>query len=130
MSEDFGKLVLRFGVGGLVLFHGGYKLLNGLAPIKAQLVSHNIPETLAYGAYLGELVAPVLVIVGLFSRVGGLLIVMNMVVAVLLYRLADGAVLNATGGYALETEVLFLVAGLAVSLLGAGRFSIGGKRWN
>ncbi|HVL76182.1 MAG TPA: GntR family transcriptional regulator, partial [Noviherbaspirillum sp.] len=37
-----------------------------------------------------------------------------------------------TGGWALELQGSFLFAALAVALLGAGRFSIGGAsgRWN
>jgi putative oxidoreductase len=131
MSEDLGKLVLRLSLGGLLLFHGANKLLNGLAPIKAALVSHNIPETLAYGAYLGELVAPILIIVGLFSRVGAALVVANMIVALLLMHLGQLAALNPeTGGYALELQTFYFSAALAVTLLGAGRISIGGKHWN
>jgi len=130
MTEDFGKLLLRLGLGGLLLFHGVHKLLNGLGPIKTALATHNISDAVAYGVYLGELVAPVLIIIGLFSRIGGLLIALNIIVAVLLMRMADVAVLSPGGGYALETELLYLVAALSVVLLGAGRFSIRNGSWN
>ena len=130
MTEDFGKLLLRFGLGGLLLFHGVHKLLNGLEPIKSALAAHNISDAVAYGAYLGEIVAPILIILGLFSRIGGLLIAFNIVIAVVLMRMADVAALSPGGGYALESEALYLVAALSVALLGAGRFSIGGGRWN
>jgi putative oxidoreductase len=131
MPEDIGKLLLRLGLGGLLLFHGIYKLLNGLGPIKVMLTGHNISDAVAYGVYLGELVAPILIILGLFSRIGGLLVALDMVIAVLLVRSADILVLSpTTGGYALESEVLYLVAALSVALLGAGRFSVGGGRLN
>ena len=130
MSEDFGKLVLRLGLGGLMLFHGVHKLLNGLDPIKSMLAAHNMSETLAYGVYLGELVAPVLIILGLFSRIGGLLIAADMVVAVVLAGLPRLTMLAPSGGYALELEVFFFVSALAVTLLGSGRFSVGAGRWN
>ena len=131
MSEDFGKLLLRLGLGGLLLFHGVHKLLNGLEPIKTMLAAHNIPDAVAYGVYLGELVAPVLIIVGLFSRIGGLVIAVNMLVAVLLVHTgALMALTPETGGYALELQVFYLVGGLVVALLGAGRFSLGGRHWN
>ena len=130
MSEDLGKLALRLGLGGLVLFHGVYKLLNGLDPVKSLLASYNMSETLAYGIYLGELIAPLLIILGLFSRLGGLLIAANMVAAVLLAGLANLLVISPGGGYALEMEVMYFAAALAVTLFGAGRFSIGGGRWN
>jgi putative oxidoreductase len=131
MLEDLGKLLLRVGLGGLLLFHGVYKLLNGLEPIKAMLAAHNISDAVAYGVYLGELVAPVLIILGLFSRIGGLLVAFNMIVAVLLVHTASLAALTPeTGGYALELQAFYLIGGLAVALLGAGRFSLGDRRLN
>jgi putative oxidoreductase len=131
MSEDFGKLLLRLGLGGLLLFHGVFKLLNGLAPIKVMLGNHNISDAVAYGVYLGELVGPILIIVGLFSRIGGLLIAFNMIGAVLLVHTASLTALTPeTGGYALELQALYLIGGLVVALLGAGRFSLGGGRLN
>ena len=131
MSEDLGKLLLRVGLGGLLLFHGVHKLLNGLGPIKVMLGNHNISDVVSYGVYLGELVAPVLVIVGLFSRIGGLVIAINMLVAVLLVHTASLAALTPeTGGYALELQAFYLIGGLTVALLGAGRISLGGGRLN
>ena len=131
MLEDLGKLLLRVGLGGLLLFHGVHKLLNGLEPIKVMLGNHNVSAAISYGVYLGELVGPILIIVGLFSRIGGLLIAFNMIVAVLLVHTADIFVLSpTTGGYALESEVFYLVAALSVVLLGAGRFSLGDGRLN
>lgn len=130
MIDDLGKLVLRLALGGLVLFHGVHKLLTGLDPVKSLLTAHNMSDTIAYGVYLGELIAPVLVILGLFSRIGGLLIAVNMVVAVLLAGLADLLVIAPSGGYAPELEVIYFAAAIAVALLGAGRISVGGGRWN
>ena len=131
MLEDLGKFLLRVGVGGLLLFNGVHKLLNGLEPIKVMLGNHNISDAVSYGVYLGELVAPVLVIVGLFSRIGGLLIAFNMVVALLLVHTGSLIALTPeTGGYALELQAFYLICGLAVALLGAGRFSLGDGNWN
>jgi len=130
MSEDLGKLVLRLNLGGLLLFHGVNKLLNGLTPIKTMLSAHNIPEFVAYGVYLGELVAPILIIIGLFSRVGGAIVVFNMLVAVVLVGSANLLSIAPTGGYALELEAFYLFGALAVTLLGAGRIAVGPPRWN
>ena len=131
MLEDLGKLLLRVGLGGLLLFHGVHKLLNGLEPIKVMLGNHNISEAVSYGVYLGELVGPILIIVGLFSRIGGLLIAFNMIVALLLAHTASLLALTPeTGGYALELQAFYLICGLVVALLGAGRFSLGGGRLN
>lgn len=131
MQEDLGKLVLRLTVGVLLLFHGVHKLLTGIQPIKDMLAAHGLPDALSYGAYMGEVVGPVLIIAGLFSRVGGLLVVVNMIVAVVLAGMGSLMVITEYGGYALETEMFFLFGGLSVALLGAGRFGLGiGGRWN
>lgn len=130
MNADIGKLILRLTVGGLLLLHGMHKLLNGIAPIQALLAAHNIPDALAYGVYLGEIAGPILVILGLFSRIGGGLIVVNMLVAVLLAGMDRVLAFGPMGGYALELEAFYLFGALAVVLLGAGRFSVAGGRWN
>lgn len=131
MQEELGKLVVRLGVGGLLLLHGVHKLLTGIAPIKALVVAAHMPDLIAYGVYLGEIVGPILVILGLFSRVGGLLIVIDMLAAILLAGMSGLLKLNEFGGYALELELFFLLGGLSVTLLGAGRLSLNiGGRWN
>ena len=131
MQEDIGKLVVRLTVGGLLLLHGIHKVLTGIGDVKAMVTDHHLPELVSYGVYLGEVLGPILVIVGVFSRVGGLLIAVNMVFAVALAGMSMIAQLNAFGGYALELEAFYLLGGVAVALLGAGRLgaNIGGK-WN
>jgi putative oxidoreductase len=128
MQEDLGKLILRVTVGGLLLFHGMHKLLTGIAPIKAMIAAHGLPDALAYGVYLGEVVGPVLVLLGIYARLGAGLIAINMVMAIAL----SGANLmgfNAMGGYRLELEAFYLLGAVSVALLGAGRVSVAGGRW-
>ena len=131
MQDELGKLVGRVGVGALLLMHGIHKLLTGIAPIKAMAVAHHLPDFIAYGAYLGEIAGPILVILGIFSRFGGMLIVINMLFAILLALMPQIAQLAPSGGYALELEMFYLLGGLSVALLGAGRLSLNiGGRWN
>jgi len=126
MSDDLGKLLARLSVGVLLLFHGIHKLLTGIAPIKQMLAGHHLPEAFSYGAYFGEIVGPVLIILGLFSRLGGALVAFNMVVAIYLAGGPRLLALAPSGGYALELEMFYLLGGVLVALLGAGRFSVGG----
>ena len=131
MQEDIGKLVGRLSVGGLLLLHGVHKLLTGIAPIKAMVVAHHLPDIVAYGVYLGEIVGPVLVILGLFSRLGGLLIVDQHDCRHRACRHGEPAKLNEFGGYALELETFYLLGGFSVALLGAGRIGLNiGGNWN
>lgn len=133
MGDSLGKLVLRLTVGGLLLLHGMHKLLNGVAGVEHVFTAHGLPGALAYSIYIGEVVAPILVILGLFTRIGGALIVIDVIVAVLMTDMGSLLMLDPhTGGYALELKALYLFGGLSVALLGAGRFSFGGgkSRWN
>jgi len=81
--DDLGKLIVRLMVGVLILFHGVHKVLNpgSLDSIRKMLISANLPSLLAYGVYLGEIVGALMVILGTYSRIGGLLIAGNMLFA-------------------------------------------------
>jgi putative oxidoreductase len=132
MTDALGKALLRLTIGGLILMHGVHKLLDGIQPIKHMIASHGLPELLAYGVYLGEILGPLLVIAGLFSRLGGLLIVADIIVGVLLSHMGEVLAIGQTGGYALELQATYLMGGLIIALIGAGSFSLGGSkgRWN
>lgn len=123
-QHDLGKLLLRVTLGVLILLHGIAKLKHGLGPIEGMLQAHGLPAFLAYGAYLGEVLGPVLVILGLYARLGAVLIVLNMIAAIALAHAGQLGQLNETGGWALELQGMFLVGALAVSLLGPGRYSV------
>lgn len=126
MTEDTGKLVLRLALGVLMLLHGISKVVNGVDGIVGMVTGLGLPAAVAYGVYLGEVVGPLLVIVGLYTRVGALLIAGNMLFALLLAHRAELFTLAPTGGWALELQGMFLFGAVAVLLLGAGRFSVGG----
>ena len=126
-SDDTGKLVLRLGLGLIVLVHGISKLSSGVGFISGLLASHGLPPALAYGVYIGEIVAPLLLVVGFYTRPAAWIVVVNMLVAIWLVRSKDLLVIGKTGGWAMELEGLMLVAALAVALMGAGRFSVGGS---
>ena len=131
MNDDLAKLLLRLLVGVLLLFHGVHKVMTGIQPIMDMVAAHGLPGFVAYGVYVGEVVAPIMVILGLFARVGGVLIVINMIVAVALAGMGSLLALNNFGGYALEVEAFYLFGGLIVALQGAGAYGLGiGGRWN
>ncbi|WP_120995004.1 DoxX family protein [Stutzerimonas urumqiensis] len=132
MTNDIGKLVLRLAVGVLILLHGLHKLQSGVDGIAGMLAGQGLPAVLAYGVYLGEVVAPALVILGLFTRPAALVIAGNMVFAIALAHASQLFELTKMGGWALELQGMFLFGAIAVALLGAGRLSVGGTsgRWN
>lgn len=124
-KEDLGKLILRVALGLLMLFHGVAKLRHGIAGITANVVSHGLPVFVAYGVYVGEVLAPVFLIAGLGTRVAAAILAVNMVFAVWLAHAGDLLKLSAKGGaYALELQALYFFGAIAVALFGAGRYSI------
>lgn len=128
-TDDLGKLLLRVALGVLFLFHGTAKVMGGVpAGIMANVVSHGWPAWIAYGVFVGEVLAPMLIILGILTRVGGIIIAINMAIAVYLAHVPQLTEIGSTGGWRLELQGLYFVGGLCVALLGAGRFSLGGAR--
>lgn len=125
--DDAGKLLLRVLVGALLLLHGFHKLITGPGEVTSILVAHGVPGFLAYGVYLGEVVGPVLMVLGVYARVGALLVVANMLVAVLATRGLNLWHLNEHGGWGIELEALYGFGALCVALMGAGAYSAAGK---
>jgi putative oxidoreductase len=126
-TDDAGKLLLRVLVGGLLLLHGFHKLITGPSEVASILSAHGVPGFLAYGVYLGEVVGPVLMVLGVYARIGAALVLANMLVAVLATRGLNLWHLNEHGGWGIELEALFGVGALCVALFGAGSYSAAGK---
>jgi putative oxidoreductase len=131
-SEDLGKLVLRLTVGGLLLFHGVAKLQHGVAWMAGPLAKFGLPASVAYGSYVGEVVGPLLLILGWRTRIGALLVAADLATAILLVQSSKIFAINEAGAWGIEIEAFFLLTALAVALLGGGRLSLskGSGRWD
>ena len=131
-SDDLGKLVLRVLVGLLVLVHGVSKLQAGIGPVLGAVANAGLPSAVAYLVYVGEVLAPLLMVAGFWTRPAALVVAGNMLVAIALVHGKQIFQLNNTGGWAIELQAMYLFGALAVALLGAGRFSVGGAggSWN
>ena len=128
MNESTGKLILRVTLGLLILLHGISKLMGGVDPIDGMLANAGLPAFLKYGVYVGEVLAPLAVIAGFYSRIGAWLIAVNMLFALGLVHGAELFAINPqSGGLALETQYLFLFAAVAVALIGPGRHAFNQK---
>jgi putative oxidoreductase len=127
-SPDIAKLLLRLVLGLLILLHGISKIKGGPGFVLDVVDKAGLPEPFGYLVYVGEVVAPALVLVGLWTRAAALVIAVNMIVAVLLVHTGQLLQLAPEGGWALELQGLYLVVALAVALLGAGRYSVAGAQ--
>jgi putative oxidoreductase len=126
-ADDLGKLLLRLVLGALILLHGISKVLAGPDFVISTATSAGLPAAIGYLVYLGEVVAPILLIAGIWTRLAALIVAGNMLFAVYLVHMKQLLTLNDQGGWALELQGMFLFTALAIVCLGAGRFSIGGR---
>ena len=126
IAADTGKLLLRLSLAGLLLLHGISKMTGGAGAIVGLVEKAGLPGSFGYLVYMGEVLAPLLLIAGLWTRAAAAVIAINMVVAVYLVHTGELFTLSKSGGWALELQAFYLFTALAVMLLGAGRFSVGG----
>ena len=131
-GEDLGRLVLRVTLAVLLLFHGVSKLVGGIGFITGMLEKAGLPAGIGYLVYVGEVVAPLLILFGVWTRLAALIVAGNMIVALLLVHTKQFFTMSESGGWALELQGMYFFAAVALALLGAGRYSIGGRagKWN
>jgi putative oxidoreductase len=126
-DDDIAKLLLRVTVGGMMIFHGIHKIIHGVGGIKNLLASHGLPEFFAYGVYVGEVIAPLMILMGYFSRLGALLVAFTMLNAI--YLAHGGAIfsLGKHGALAIELPLMFLILSIAIFLSGPGKYAVNNK---
>jgi putative oxidoreductase len=127
MNDGIGKLILRIALGVMVLMHGITKLTGGIDFITQTVTSAGLPAFFAYGVYVGEVVAPLLLIFGWYSRIAAVVIGINMLFAIGLVHGAELSSLNQSGGWALELQGMFLFTAVALALMGPGHYRINDK---
>lgn len=124
MNEDVGKFVVRIMVGGLMLFHGVHKAIAGIDFVKGMLSGHGLPEILSYGVYVGEILAPLFLIIGWKSRWWAAIVVFNMITAIYLAHGADIFSITAQGAWSIELPMLYLLGALSIVFLGSGKYAL------
>ena len=98
-STDLGLLLLRIALGGLMLFHGMHKLIYGVGFIGDMLAAIGLPSFIAYGSLLAELVASLMIICGIWTRLASVVFAGNMVVAILMAHASEMFSLSPTTRY-------------------------------
>nr|WP_281726574.1 DoxX family protein [Hafnia alvei] len=121
---DGGKLLLRLTFGLLMLFHGVAKIEHGVGWISEMLQAQGLPGFVAYGVFIGEIVTPVLMVLGIFTRPAALIYGVNLLVATLMVGTGKFFTLTDVGAWGLENEMLYFMGGIIIMLLGSGRYSI------
>lgn len=126
-SNDIGKLILRVSVGVLMLFHGMNKIIHGVGGVKHLLSEAGLPQFLAYGVYVGEVIVPIFLILGLYARVASLVLAFNMFVAIILAHGGDMFSLSKHGGLVMELPLFYFILSIVIFLLGSGKYAVNSK---
>jgi len=121
---DLGILIIRISVGLLMLFHGISKLFHGLGFIQGMLEAKGLPGFIAYGALIGEILAPIAILIGFRTRIAALIYAFNMIVAILMVHAGQFFTLSEQGGWALELIGLYFLGALALFFTGAGKYAV------
>lgn len=117
LNDDVAKLFLRLSVGVLMLLHGVFgKIIPGIDWMVAQL------GFFAYGVYVGEVLAPILLILGVFPRISALMIAFTMLVAGFVASGGEIFALNEFGGWVIELQWLYFAASIMIAMIGGGRY--------
>lgn len=123
-GNDIGRLLLRIALGAVLLFHGIYKLTHGVEWVKGPLSQLGLPGFLAYGLYLAEIVAPILIMLGLITRLSVLVVAIDMIMAFVLMAWKRILTTGPAGGWGVELEFLILFAALVLFFTGSGKYGI------
>lgn len=128
---DLGILITRIAIGLPMLVYGISKLIHGVGFIEHMMVQKNLPAFLAYGVFMGEIIAPVMIVLGFRIRLAGVIFAANCFTAIILAQTDSIFKLNEFGGWALELLAIYLLVGLSFFFTGAGKYAVSAKnKWD
>jgi len=117
-NTDLGLLVLRISIGGLMLFHGISKILHGISFLVENM------GTFAYAVYIGEVLAPIAILLGFRTRIAAVIFAINCITAIAVAHAQDIFSISDHGGYANELLMLYLLGAIALFFTGAGKYAL------
>jgi putative oxidoreductase len=122
-DADNGILVLRLTLGGTFFLHGWHKVLHGIENQMSILVANGIPGFFIYFVYVSEVLAPILLVLGLFTRLSAISVIVTMVTV---FYVLPGPffALTSFGSWNKELQLLFLAMGVALFFMGTGRYRV------
>ncbi|WP_284464113.1 DoxX family protein [Chryseobacterium sp.] len=121
---DLGLLISRIAIAFPMSVYGINKLIHGVGFIEEMMTMHGLPSFFAYGVFAGEIIAPIMLIIGFRARLAGLIFAANCFTATILAQTSNIFKLNDFGGWALELLFIYLIIGLSFFFSGAGKYAV------
>lgn len=123
-NPDIGKLVLRVSFAFMFLLHGIHKIYGGTDFIQGLFVQHGLPAFFAYAVYIGEVLVPIVLILGVYTRLASVVFIGNCLVVLWLMHSGNFFALNKVGAWAAEGIGVYLFASIAILFLGSGKYAL------
>ena len=125
LNLDAALLILRVVLGIIMLYHGWPKL-TGLGGVIEGFTGMGIPlpAVSAVFATVAEVGGGLLLLLGAFTDIAGLLVAIDMLGAITFVHAKNGFGVSDGG---VEWPLALLAMALAVGLAGPGRYAVGGK---
>lgn len=123
LNPDLALLILRVVLGIIMIYHGWPKLTNLGGTIEGMAgMGVPAPAVAAIFATVAEVVGGLLMLVGAFTDIAGLMFTLDMLGAIIFVHAKNGFSV-AKGG--MEWPLLLVAAALAIALAGPGRYAVG-----
>lgn len=120
---DAALLILRVVLGLIMIYHGWPKLTNLGGTIEGMSgMGIPLPAVAAVFATVAELLGGLLLLVGAFTDIAGLLIAIDMLGAITFVHAKNGFAVSEGG---VEFPLALLAMALAIALAGPGRYAVG-----
>lgn len=123
-NQNTGLLISRIAIGFPMLFYGIGKVVHGIGFIQQVLVDKGLPAFFGYGVYVGEVIAPLLLLLGWRTRLAAAVFAINCITAVLLVQSNLIFSLNENGGWAVELLLLYALIAVSLFFTGGGKYAL------
>lgn len=124
---DLGLLILRIGCFSLLL-HGIHKAAGFggfLGSVESNSLGSAAPQLFAFLVVAGQILLPIAILVGLLTRLSGLLLAVMMLFISFAFTVPlAGLISPETGGLSFESSMWYWIAGFTLLCTGAGRISL------
>jgi len=130
-KQHIGLLLLRISIAFTMLIYGISKLIFGIDFISGLIAQYGLPPFLGYGVFVGEIIAPLLIIIGYRTKLAGLIFAINCFVAIIMVQLPNLLKINEFGGWEIGPLFIYTIFGIALFFTGAGKYSMATKnKWD
>ncbi|MBM1107792.1 DoxX family protein [Aurantibacter crassamenti] len=123
-NKNLGILILRLAIPFTMLIYGINKVIEGTGFIGSLFEQYGLPKFIANGIFIGEIVAPLMLMMGFRTRLAGLIFSFNCLVAIVMAQTQNIFKLNQFGGWSLDLLFIYLMAGIVFYVSGAGKYAL------